>query len=117
MNQSTENCPVEAVVNMIGGRWKIIIISRLNRFGRRHFGELKKSIPQINERMLTRQLRELENDGLIFRDVFAEVPPRVEYGLSAEGKTLIPVLNLLAEWGSHHQETSKTKGRKMDVIN
>ncbi len=105
-DQSTGECSVEAAVNMIGGKWKIIIIARLVRYGRRRFGELKKSIPAINERMLTRQLRELESDGLIFREVYAEVPPRVEYGLSENGETLIPILNLLAEWGKQQQSSA-----------
>ncbi|VAX10696.1 Transcriptional regulator, HxlR family [hydrothermal vent metagenome] len=89
---------------MIGGKWKIIIISRLIYFGQYHFSELKRSIPKINERMLTRQLREIEKDGLIFRKVYAEVPPRVEYGLSKDGETLISILHQLAEWGKLHQQ-------------
>lgn len=107
IGQHKDECSVEMAVNTIDGRWKIIIIARLIRFSRLRFGELKRSIPEVNERMLTRQLRELEKDGLIFREVFAEVPPRVEYGLSAEGKTLIPILDLLAEWGECHQKNRK----------
>jgi len=111
--QPADECPVETAVNMIGGKWKIIIIARLTRLGRLRFGELKRSIPQVNERMLSRQLRELENDGIIFRDVYAEVPPRVEYGMLQEGETLIPILNLLAEWGKRHQQRSINEDLKL----
>ncbi len=104
ISQNTNDCPVETTVKMIGGKWKIIIIARLIYFGQYRFSKLKRSIPTINERMLSRQLRELEEDGLIFRKVYAEVPPRVEYGLTENGKTLIPVLQQLAEWGTLHQK-------------
>lgn len=107
-NQPDEVCPVETAVNMIGGKWKIIIIARLTHLGLQRFGELKRSIPEVNERMLTRQLRELESDGLVFRTVYAEVPPRVEYGLTHEGESLIPILNLLAEWGKRQQKPAQS---------
>lgn len=83
---------------MIGGKWKIIILARLRQRVYR-FGELRRSIEGINERMLTRQLRELEDDGLIVRKAYPEVPPKVEYSLSKKGETLVPVLDQLAEWG------------------
>jgi len=102
-DQSIAGCPVETAVNIIGGKWKILIIARLAHIGKQRFGKLNRSIPDVSERVLTRQLRELEKDGLIYRQVFAEVPPRVEYSLSKKGETLIPILNLLAEWGKKQQ--------------
>ena len=102
-DQSNGGCPVETAVNMIGGKWKILIIARLNYYGKQRFGELKRTILNVNERVLTRQLRELEKDGLVYRQVYAEVPPRVEYSLSNDGESLIPILNLLADWGARQQ--------------
>lgn len=93
-----ENCPIEASLDMIGGKWKGVILIRLVDQTRR-FNELKRTIPRITQRMLTTQLRELERDKLVTRKVFAEVPPRVEYSLTAKGKTLNPILKALMEWG------------------
>lgn len=96
-----ENCPVEACLDMIGGKWKGVILSRLSGQTWR-FNELKRSIPRITQRMLTTQLRELERDKLISRKVFAEVPPRVEYSLTSKGRSLGPILEALLDWGKKH---------------
>jgi DNA-binding HxlR family transcriptional regulator len=96
-----ENCPVEAALDVIGGKWKGVILSRLLERTYR-FNELKRTIPRITQRMLTTQLRELENDGIIFRKVYAEVPPRVEYSINPKGRALKPVLDLLLEWGKRY---------------
>jgi len=96
-----ENCPIEAALDMIGGKWKGVILNRLQGQTRR-FNELKRTIPRITQRMLTTQLRELERDGLITRRVYAEVPPRVEYSLTAKGDSLKPVLASLLHWGETH---------------
>lgn len=93
-----ENCPVEACLDLIGGKWKGVILSRLLDQTRR-FNELKRTIPRITQRMLTTQLRELERDGLIVRKVFAEVPPRVEYSLTKKGRSLDSILKALLDWG------------------
>ena len=93
-----ENCPIEACLDLIGGKWKGVILSRLLDQTRR-FNELKRTIPRITQRMLTTQLRELERDKLIARKVFAEVPPRVEYSLTQKGRSLERVLTELLEWG------------------
>lgn len=93
-----ENCPIEACLDVIGGKWKGVILSRLEDQTRR-FNELKRTIPRITQRMLTTQLRELERDKLIARKVYAEVPPRVEYSLTAKGRSLKPILKALLEWG------------------
>lgn len=91
-------CPMVKALNVIGGRWKPIILHILSEEKQR-FGELRKKIPPVTQKMLTQQLRELEADGLIKRQVYAEVPPRVEYSMTAKGKDLVPILNDLYDWG------------------
>lgn len=91
------NCPVEAALDLIGGKWKSIILFRTIE-GTRRFNELRRLLPGLTQRMLTNQLRELERDGLISRKVYAEVPPKVEYSITAFGKTLEPVLLALKQW-------------------
>ena len=85
-------------MSLIDGKWKIIVLYKLLR-GTLRFNELRRLIPSITQRMLTHQLRELEADGLIVRTVYAQVPPRVEYTLSARGRSLEPVLMAMKEWG------------------
>jgi DNA-binding HxlR family transcriptional regulator len=94
-------CPVEATLEIIGGKWKGIILFYLLD-GRVRNNELKRKIGCVTQRMLTKQLRELEANGLVKRIVHAEVPPRVEYELTKEGKTLKPILNSLKKWGESH---------------
>ncbi len=92
-------CPIVKTLNIIGGKWKPMILhmlsSRLFRFN-----ELRRHLPLISHKILTQQLRELESDGIISREVFAEIPPRVQYQLTPLGKSLIPVLDELYRWGS-----------------
>jgi len=94
-------CPVEATLELIGGKWKGLVLYHLLQ-GTMRFSELRRKVPGVTQRMLTRQLRELESAGLILRTVFAEVPPRVEYALTAEGQSLRPVILALREWGSNY---------------
>ena len=94
-------CPVEATLELIGGKWKGIILYYLLD-GRVRFSELKRRIGCVTQRMLTKQLRELESDGLVDRIVYAEVPPRVEYQLTDEGHSLEPILIALKSWGENH---------------
>ena len=94
-------CPVEATLELIGGKWKWIILFHLLD-GKLRFSELKRQIPCVTQRMLTKQLRELEADRLVTRTVHAEVPPRVEYELTKEGKSLKPILHSLKKWGTSH---------------
>ncbi len=105
-HEGYEQCPVEAALDLIGGKWKSAILFQLARETRR-FGELRKRFPKITQRTLTKQLRELEGDGLVARKVYAEVPPKVEYSLTTYGRTLKPVLNQLEKWGERHVLVSK----------
>ncbi|WP_212003713.1 helix-turn-helix domain-containing protein [Chitinophaga sp. HK235] len=103
--QSLIECDLSFAVNKIGGRWKLQIISMLED-GKHRYGEIKKEFSHITERMLTLQLRALEEDGIIKRTVYAEVPPRVEYELTEAALELIPILKLLSEWGSRNRPHS-----------
>lgn len=91
-------CPVNFTLELIGGRWKTLILFNLQEKPLR-FSELKRALPGVTEKMLTQQLRELEADKLVTRMVYAEVPPRVEYSLTDLGKSLRPVMNNIAQWG------------------
>ena len=99
------DCDLTYAVNMIGGRWKILIIDKLG-YSRMRFGDLKKAVPLITERMLTFQLRALEKDGLVKRTVYAEVPPRVEYELTEVAYAFLPIFRQLSEWGNKHKKLS-----------
>lgn len=96
-------CPVATTVQLIGNKWKLLILRNLIYNGKQRFTDFVKTIPGISKKVLTDNLRALEDDGLIEREVFAEVPPRVEYSLSDLGKTLKPVLNALQEWGTDYK--------------
>ena len=93
------SCPVEATMDVIGGKWKTLIIHHLLQDMKR-FGKLKRLIPQITQRMLTSQLRQLEQHGIVHRKVYAEVPPKVEYSLTKFGRTLEPALDVMHSWGN-----------------
>lgn len=95
---SSFGCPIEAALEAIGGKWKGVILFHLQS-GTKRFNELKKLIPGITQRMLTKQLRELEIDQIVLRKIFPEVPPKVEYSLTDFGQTLTPILTTLQEWG------------------
>lgn len=92
------HCAVDVAMGFIGGKWKAVILWYL-RQGPVRFGELRKLIPGITEKMLSMQLRQLEKDGIVERKVFAEVPPRVEYSLTEMGVNMIPMLEKIGEWG------------------
>ncbi|MBT3323258.1 MAG: helix-turn-helix transcriptional regulator [Anaerolineae bacterium] len=94
-------CPVTATISVIGGKWKSIILWLLYQDTRR-FSELKRMIPKITQKMLTQQLRELERDGIVHREVYPVVPPKVEYSLTERGRSLAPLLQTMANWGETH---------------
>lgn len=92
------DCPVATTVQLIGNKWKLLIIRNLLA-GPQRFTEMKNSIPGLSQKVLTDNLRALESDGLVEREVFAEIPPRVVYSLSGLGKTLKPILDAMSDWG------------------
>jgi DNA-binding HxlR family transcriptional regulator len=94
-------CPIEKTLRLIVGKWKTILLWHLSS-GKKRYGELKKLIPDVSEKMLIQSLRELEKDGLVLRKVYPEIPPRVEYSLSKRGKSLSPIICSLNTWGQKH---------------
>jgi DNA-binding HxlR family transcriptional regulator len=95
-------CPVETTLTLIGSKWKVLILRDLID-GKKRFGELKRSVGSVSQKVLTAQLREMEADGLVIRTAYAEVPPRVEYELSELGMTLKPILDSLWTWGEEYK--------------
>lgn len=106
-NIKTFNCPVEVTISLIGGKYKAIILYHLIDETLR-FNELQKLIPQATPKMLTQQLRELESDELIVRTVYPVVPPKTEYSISEFGKSIIPIINAMCDWGNNYLDKSDT---------
>ena len=98
-----KSCPVTATMQVLGGKWKAILINAIYHTSPARFGELKRSVKGITQSMLTQQLRELEDDGLISRKIYAEIPPRVEYTLTEFGLTLSPIMQSMAKWGEEYR--------------
>jgi DNA-binding HxlR family transcriptional regulator len=101
---SPETCPVTFTSNIIGGRWKPIIIYLISS-GICRFGEMQRSMPLITKTMLTQELRDLEKNGIIHREIFAEIPPRVEYSLTNWGLQTLPIMQAMANWGNSYKES------------
>lgn len=97
-------CPVETTLTLIGDKWKVLILRDLMT-GTKRFGELKKSIGSVSQKVLTAQLRDMEESGLLTRKVYAEVPPRVEYSLTELGQSLRPILNAMWSWGEEYKSS------------
>ncbi|WP_166350155.1 winged helix-turn-helix transcriptional regulator [Phytoactinopolyspora limicola] len=97
-------CGIDAAMDVVGGKWKALILWELHNSGIRRFGELRRGLPGVSEKVLIQQLRELEQDGIVYRQVYAEVPPRVEYSLTDHGRALNDALGPLGEWGSQRIE-------------
>lgn len=95
-------CPVETTLSLIGDKWKVMILRDLMP-GTKRFGELKKSIGSVSQKVLTAQLRDMESNGLVTRTVYPEVPPRVEYSLTALGRSLKPILDAMWNWGENYK--------------
>ncbi len=106
MKHELPACPVEITMGLIGDKWKILIIRDLLT-GTKRFGELRKSLNGISQKVLTNNLRDMEKSGLVHREVFAEVPPRVEYSLTDTGWSLNPVLDSMVKWGNSYRELQK----------
>ncbi len=102
MKKNLQEGAVETTLSMVGDKWKILIVRELLE-GTKRFGEIKAGVGTITQKMLTQNLRELEEDGLVKRKVFAQVPPKVEYSLSKTGETLRPVINAMANWGAFYR--------------
>lgn len=113
MEKKKYNISVEATLEVIGGKWKTVILCHLTH-GKKRTSELKRLMPNITQKMLTQQLRELEEDGVINRIVYNQVPPKVEYELSDYGKSLESILNALCAWGERH--ITKVYGDKFSVL-
>jgi DNA-binding HxlR family transcriptional regulator len=93
-------CGIDAAMDVVSGKWKSLILWELENHGPRRFGELRRGLPGVSEKMLIQHLREMEEDGLVHREVFREVPPKVEYSLTEDGKSLNAALGPLGAWGS-----------------
>ncbi len=97
-------CEKELTLAVIGGKWKMLILWHLGKQGTKRFGELKSLMPGITQRMLVNQLRELEDDHIVHREVYPVVPPKVEYSLTEQGETLMPILDSMYEWGKNYNQ-------------
>jgi DNA-binding HxlR family transcriptional regulator len=103
-------CPVETTLSLIGDKWKVLILRDL-MVGTKRFGELRKSIGSVSQKVLTSQLRDMEAKDLVHREVFAEVPPRVEYTLTETGRSLKPILDSMSDWGEGYKKQCQTKNK------
>ena len=107
--QSLPSCPVETTLSLIGNKWQVLILRDLVLNDTMRFKELQRSIGKISQKVLTSNLRAMEEQGLVHREVYAEVPPRVEYSLTKLGKTLKPVLGSLWDWGEGYKKRLKSR--------
>lgn len=114
MGTENSGCPVEITLALLGNKWKVLILRELFT-GMKRFGELSRGVPGISQKMLTQQLRQMEEDNLVARKVYAEVPPRVEYSLTEIGKSLSPILDAMHKWGDKYRMLNgkKEKGKKL----
>src|SRR5215470_2599670 len=112
-DRNATHCPVEVTLAVIGGKWKPLILWHLYEGGVRRFLELQRLIPGITRKMLTQHLRELEQDGVVARKSFNEMPLRVEYSLTKYGQTLRPLLRALCHWGSRHETYVEKNGNRI----
>ncbi|MFZ5969347.1 MAG: winged helix-turn-helix transcriptional regulator [Bacillota bacterium] len=109
-----EQCPMVLTQNLIGGKWKMVILWHLSK-GTKRFSELKRVIPAITQKMLTQQLRELESDVLIERTVYPVVPPKVEYSLTDNGRKLMPIFEMMCRWGVEYTK-NRLQMEEKDII-
>ncbi|MBT2570056.1 winged helix-turn-helix transcriptional regulator [Planococcus sp. ISL-110] len=104
LGEKSFNCEKELTLSIIGGKWKMLILWHLGKEGTKRFGELKNLMPGITQRMLVTQLRELEEHLIVHREIYPVVPPKVEYSLTDQGHSLIPILDSMYEWGKDYME-------------
>jgi DNA-binding HxlR family transcriptional regulator len=114
MENEQVGCPVEITLGLLGNKWKVLILRELFK-GTRRFGELSRGVPKISQKMLTQQLRQMEEDNLVSRKIYPEVPPRVEYSLTDIGTSLRPILDSMHKWGAKYmmQNGKKGEGKKL----
>ncbi|MBO3462658.1 helix-turn-helix transcriptional regulator [Aetokthonos hydrillicola Thurmond2011] len=112
-NRSRLTCAVETTLDVIGGRWKVLIIKELID-GVKRFNELQRALTGITQKMLTQQLREMEEDGIIHREIYLQVPPKVEYSLTPLGESLKPILYAMHEWGMKHLENKSKETSSLE---
>jgi DNA-binding HxlR family transcriptional regulator len=106
------HCPVELTVDLVGGKWRSVILAHLKE-GAHRYGQLRRRMPDVSEKMLVQRLRELEADGFVTRREYPTVPPAVEYDLTEEGRTLVPVLQALYDWGTARAARTGTPIREI----
>ncbi|MEU6113325.1 winged helix-turn-helix transcriptional regulator [Streptomyces sp. NPDC047117] len=116
VDEMADYCNTEVMLAVVGGKWKLLILKYL-LLGTHRFGELKQAMPTVTQRMLTRQLRELEDDGLVRRTVYPEVPPKVEYSLTAVGRSLEEIIERLDGWGSWYREHRRKLAEQTNCTN
>lgn len=111
-NRDFYDCPVEATIDLIGGKWKALILFHL--FGKTlRFSEIHRLVPKVTQKMLTQQLRDMENDGLLSRKIYQQIPPKVEYSLTYIGESLKPVLDSMCSWGDNYLRKDIEQERKL----
>lgn len=108
IRKKTDICDKELTLCIIGGKWKTSILWCLGKEGTKRFGELRKLLPEITHRMLANQLQEMEKDGIIHREVYPVVPPKVEYSLTQQGESLMPILEAMYEWAKYYRGLTET---------
>ena len=113
MDKTLPACPVETTLSLISDRWKVLIIRDLLG-GTKRFGELRKSVGNVSQKVLTAQLRDMEAKGLLTRKVYAEVPPRVEYTLTETGYSLKPILDSMVVWGTNYKQQNAAQEERHD---
>lgn len=117
MNIEPELCRVEDALDIIVGKWKPIVLLQLLKHGTMRFNELKREMPEITQKMLTKQLRELEAEDIVKRVVYPQVPPKVEYSITEYGLTLEPILNDMHDWGTNHTlHKQKINQQRMEEV-
>lgn len=99
-------CPITYTLSVVGGKWKWLILYKLFQNGVQRYGELKRNIPLITHKTLSQQLKELESEQLVYRNEYHQIPPKVEYSLTKKGETLIPILQLMSDWGANNNPLS-----------
>jgi len=108
-------CGIDAGMDVVTGKWKSLILWELTNYGTRRFGELRRGLPGVSEKMLVQHLREMEEDGLIHREIYREVPPRVEYSLTPDGASLNEALSALGAWGQQRVKRLAAEGTLVEV--